>query len=197
MKGRIHLVAGVLTFMMAGLWVAAQSAQIKDFRPINDERLRNPDPGDWLNWRRTLDGWGYSPLDQINRQNVGQLQLAWSWAMQPGSNQPTPLVHDGVMYRPQPEQHRAGARRGHRRSDLGVSPRVSARTSQAPGAASRRSEASRSGTTRSSSTPPTPTSSRSTPAPAKSCGTRPVADRSKGYEYTSGPIIVKGKVVRA
>ncbi len=28
----------------------------------------------------------------------GQLQLAWSWAMQPGNQQTTPLVHDGVMY---------------------------------------------------------------------------------------------------
>src|SRR6185503_3066149 len=72
MKSRIHLAAGVLTFLMAGLWVAAQSAQVKDFRPITDQQLRNPDPGDWVNWRRTLNGWGYSPLDQINRQNVGQ-----------------------------------------------------------------------------------------------------------------------------
>ena len=102
MKGRIRLGAGVLTFLMAGLWVAAQSAQIKDFRPITDQQLRNPDPGDWVNWRRTLDGWGYSPLNQINRQNVGQLQLAWSWAMQPGSNQPTPIVYNGIMFLPNP-----------------------------------------------------------------------------------------------
>ena len=38
--------------------------------------LENPDPADWLNWRRTLDGWGYSPLDQITTENVHQLQLA-------------------------------------------------------------------------------------------------------------------------
>ena len=60
--------------------------------------LQNPAPSDWLNSRRTYDGWSYSPLDQINRQNVGQLQLAWSWAMLPGNQQATPLVHDGVMY---------------------------------------------------------------------------------------------------
>ena len=29
-------------------------------------------------WRRTLDAWGYSPLDKINRSNVGGLKLAWS-----------------------------------------------------------------------------------------------------------------------
>lgn len=33
---------------------------------------------------------------------MGQLQLVWSWAMQPGSNQATPLVYDGVMYLPNP-----------------------------------------------------------------------------------------------
>ena len=73
-------------------------AQVKPFRPVTDEMLRNPPPADWLQSRRTYDGWSYSPLDQINRQNVGQLQLAWSWAMLPGNQQTTPLVHDGVMY---------------------------------------------------------------------------------------------------
>src|SRR5215475_1118053 len=78
-------------------------AQAKDFRPVTEAMLRNPAPGDWLNWRRTDNAWGYSPLDQINRQNVSQLQLAWSWAMDDtGANQPTPLVHDGVMYLPNP-----------------------------------------------------------------------------------------------
>src|SRR6476620_1905648 len=78
-------------------------AQVKSFRPVTEAMLRNPAPGDWLNWRRTDNAWGYSPLDQINRQNVSQLQLAWSWAMDDtGANQPTPLVHDGVMYLPNP-----------------------------------------------------------------------------------------------
>src|SRR5207253_2290811 len=63
----------------------------------------NPAPGDWLNWRRTDNAWGYSPLNQINRQNVNQLQLAWSWAMDDtGANEATPLVYDGIMYLPNP-----------------------------------------------------------------------------------------------
>ena len=73
-------------------------AQVGTFRPVTDEMLRNPSPSDWLHSRRTYDAWSYSPLDQINRQNVGQLQLAWSWAMQPGNQQTTPLVYNGVMY---------------------------------------------------------------------------------------------------
>ena len=40
-------------------------AQVRDFEPVTDAMLENPDPADWLNWRRTLDGWGHSPLDQI------------------------------------------------------------------------------------------------------------------------------------
>ncbi len=73
-------------------------AQVRTLRPVTDEMLRNPAPSDWLQSRRTYDAWSYSPLDQITRQNVGQLQLAWSWAMQPGNQQTTPIVHDGVMY---------------------------------------------------------------------------------------------------
>ena len=60
--------------------------------------LANPDPSDWLSWRRTLDGHGHSPLDQINVQNVRSLKLEWSWGMDAGVSQTTPLVHNGVLY---------------------------------------------------------------------------------------------------
>lgn len=72
--------------------------EVRDFTPVTEEMLQDPPPGDWLSWRRTLDGQGYSPLDQVNRGNVGQLKLAWVLAMRDGSNQATPLVHGGVMY---------------------------------------------------------------------------------------------------
>jgi alcohol dehydrogenase (cytochrome c) len=52
-------------------------------------------------WRRTLDSWGYSPLNQINRNNVSQLRLAWTRGMADGRTQEsTPLVYDGIMYLP-------------------------------------------------------------------------------------------------
>jgi glucose dehydrogenase len=38
--------------------------------------LRNPPASDWLMWRRTYNGWGYSPLDQINKDNVANLRTA-------------------------------------------------------------------------------------------------------------------------
>ena len=72
--------------------------QISGFIPVTDEMLRDPDPADWLMYRRTYNGWGYSPLDQLDRDNVHELRLAWVWAMADGTNQPTPVVYDGVMY---------------------------------------------------------------------------------------------------
>ena len=63
---------------------------LEDFRPVTEDMLENPAAGDWLSWRRTRDVQGYSPLDQINRRNVGKLQLVWSLAMADGSNQVTP-----------------------------------------------------------------------------------------------------------
>jgi alcohol dehydrogenase (cytochrome c) len=71
---------------------------VEDYRPVTAEMLLDPPPGDWLMFRRTYDGQGHSPLDQITTENVGDLQLAWVWSMADGSNQPTPLVHDGIMY---------------------------------------------------------------------------------------------------
>lgn len=81
--------------------VPAQDA-LPDFVPVTDEMLQDPDPADWPMWRRTLDSWGYSPLDQINRDNVGQLDLVWSRGLAPGIQEGTPLVYDGVMYMVQP-----------------------------------------------------------------------------------------------
>src|SRR2546428_5588570 len=72
-------------------------------RPLTDEMLRNPDPNDWLMFRRTYDGTSYSPLDSINKSNVGKLELVWSWGIEKGASPNVddwvgPIVHDGVMY---------------------------------------------------------------------------------------------------
>ncbi len=68
-----------------------------DLTPVTDALLADPPPADWLSWRRTRDGHGYSPLDDVTRDNVDELQLAWVLAIREGNNQTTPLVHDGVM----------------------------------------------------------------------------------------------------
>ena len=72
--------------------------EIKEFVPLTDTALRNPDPNDWVMIRGNYEGYGHSPLTQINRENVGKLQLVWSRAMEPGINQATPIVYKGVMY---------------------------------------------------------------------------------------------------
>ena len=69
-----------------------------ELTPVTDALLADPPPGDWLSWRRTRNGHGYSPLDEVTRDNVADLKLAWSIAIRPGNHQTTPLVHDGVMY---------------------------------------------------------------------------------------------------
>ena len=70
--------------------------------PVTDAMLQKPDPADWLMWRRTLDSWGFSPLAQIDRGNVRNLRLVWTRALGPGIQEGTPLVHDGVMFFPNP-----------------------------------------------------------------------------------------------
>jgi alcohol dehydrogenase (cytochrome c) len=85
-------------------WAAPVHAQetITSFTPVTDAMLANPAPADWLMWRRTLNNWGYSPLEQINRRNVNQLRMVWTRPLTAGDQEGTPLVHDGIMYFPNP-----------------------------------------------------------------------------------------------
>ncbi|HUK35956.1 MAG TPA: PQQ-binding-like beta-propeller repeat protein, partial [Vicinamibacterales bacterium] len=73
--------------------------EVKNFVPVTEAMRRNPDPGDWLMIRRDYHASDYSPLNQINAGNVKDLQLQWTWAMnEGGANQPSPIVHNGVIY---------------------------------------------------------------------------------------------------
>jgi alcohol dehydrogenase (cytochrome c) len=67
-------------------------------KPVPAQALIKPADGDWLMFRRTLNGWGYSPLTQISTRNVAGLKLAWSRPLPQGSYEGAPIVHDGVMY---------------------------------------------------------------------------------------------------
>src|SRR4029077_15981379 len=77
---------------------APASEAAKNLKPVTNEMLRNPPPSDWLMWRRTYNGYGYSPLDQINKDNVKDLQVAGPWSLTPGATETTPIVHDGVLF---------------------------------------------------------------------------------------------------
>ena len=91
------LLITAIAALQPGAW--AQSAD--DFIPVTDEMLQNPAASDWLMWRRTLDSWGYSPLDQVDRQNVGELRMVWTRDLAIGTGEITPLAYNGVLYVPQ------------------------------------------------------------------------------------------------
>ena len=57
--------------------VSGQTPSAGVFVPVTDAMLQHPADGDWLSWRRTLNSWGYSPLAQVTRDNVDDLQMPW------------------------------------------------------------------------------------------------------------------------
>lgn len=71
---------------------------LRNYSSVSDELLQNPPDADWLTWRRTYNNLGFSNLDQINRDTVAELELAWHQEVTAGNNMPTPLVHDGIMF---------------------------------------------------------------------------------------------------
>jgi alcohol dehydrogenase (cytochrome c) len=76
------------------------AGEVKNYVPVTDEMLLKPDPADWLIVRGNYQGWNHSALAQINRDNVKDLRLVWEWNMvdSAAANEPTPLVHNGIIY---------------------------------------------------------------------------------------------------
>lgn len=93
---RRHVGRALLLSLVAS--VATVDADDHAFVPVNDATLANPDPGDWLMYSRTYDSQRFSPLDEIDRDNVNELELVWSHRMHPGTQENIPLVYRGVMY---------------------------------------------------------------------------------------------------
>jgi alcohol dehydrogenase (cytochrome c) len=75
------------------------SGEVRNYTPVTDAMLRNPPDGDWLMIRRNYQAWSHSPLSGITAANVRRLKVAWVWAMtEGGASEPTPIVHDGIIY---------------------------------------------------------------------------------------------------
>ncbi|MCC6982959.1 MAG: PQQ-binding-like beta-propeller repeat protein [Bauldia sp.] len=92
--GRLLLVAAAAT-----LAAGTALAQERTWTPITQDFLNNPPDGEWASKRRTPNGWGYSPLTQINRDNVGSLELAWAFDTgATGNKEWTPAVANGIMF---------------------------------------------------------------------------------------------------
>ena len=106
------LFALMRTLLVAGILVATGLTQqpappvqapmpeiLKNYSAVTEERLRTPADGDWLMIRRSYDGWGYSPLDQITPANISRLQPAWVFATGVSSgHEAAPVVNNGVMF---------------------------------------------------------------------------------------------------
>ncbi|MEX2048801.1 MAG: PQQ-binding-like beta-propeller repeat protein [Gemmatimonadota bacterium] len=70
----------------------------RNFVPVTDAMLRDPNPADWPMMRGNYHAHSYSALDQIDAGNVGGLQLEYVWNMHDGASEPAPLVYGGVIY---------------------------------------------------------------------------------------------------
>jgi alcohol dehydrogenase (cytochrome c) len=182
---------GSSTMLGAGPSTMLRAGQAREFKPVTDAVLLNPDPADWPNWRRTLDGWGYSPLEQINTQNVHQLQLAWSWGLKPGLSQPNPLVANGTMYIPSPGG-------GVQALDAANGDLLWEYTPRPADGGGVRTSVMRSLAIYADKVYGAIADARLVALDARTGAVaweRQVADSKIGYSYSSGPIVVKGMIV--
>jgi quinoprotein glucose dehydrogenase len=88
---RWHVLSALLIFVAA--WSLAGSGQ------------SGSTPGEWRAYSATEGSTRYSPLDQITRENVKSLQVAWTWKFdnfgtpaQTVTTETTPLMINGVLY---------------------------------------------------------------------------------------------------
>ncbi|MDT8398709.1 MAG: PQQ-binding-like beta-propeller repeat protein [Pseudomonadales bacterium] len=89
--------------LMPAMSLSAQTVpQPSNYVPVSDAILQQPADADWMMWRRTLNSWGFSPLREIDRENVKNLELVWSSPLAEGIQEGTPLVYGGIMYMPNP-----------------------------------------------------------------------------------------------
>ena len=96
MRSEVFVAVVLLSFLP--LELGAQ-AVVENYTSVTDDRLINPEEHNWLSYRGTLDGWGYSKLDQINDANIEELQPVWSFSTGVlGGHESPPIVNDGVMF---------------------------------------------------------------------------------------------------
>jgi alcohol dehydrogenase (cytochrome c) len=74
-------------------------AVLQKYQAVTAERLKHPEDGNWLMLRRTYDGWGYSPLDQLTPASVARLKPVWGFSTgETRAHESAPIVNDGVMF---------------------------------------------------------------------------------------------------
>jgi alcohol dehydrogenase (cytochrome c) len=174
----------------AGLTV---EGEVKNYVPVTDQMLLHPDPSDWLMIRGNYQAWNHSPLTQVTRKNVRDLRLAWVWSMnEGGANEPTPLVHNGIIYLANPDNI-VQALDG-RTGDLIWENRVRPAGQQGGGT----------GATRNLAIYQDKVFMATTDAHLIALDARTgrtvwdaiIADNNKGFGNSSGPIVIRGKVLQ-
>jgi alcohol dehydrogenase (cytochrome c) len=183
--------AGRPTGPPAGLTVGGQ---VKDYVPVTDEMLRRPDPNDWLMIRGNYQAWNHSTLTQVTRENVHDLRLAWVWSMADGSgaNEPSPLVHNGIIYLPNIDNivQALDARTG----DLIWENRVRPGGSQGGGTGAMRNLAIYQDKIFVATTDAHLIALNA--RTGEKVWDAVIADTSKGYGNSSGPVVINGKIVQ-
>jgi len=82
-----------LTLALSTSVIATQTPQT-----VNQQAIVEPG-GEWLSYGRTYREQRFSPLDNINRDNIGELDLAWSFKFDTARGmEATPIVNNGVIY---------------------------------------------------------------------------------------------------
>jgi len=72
--------------------------EVKNYTPVTDAMLKNPDPAEWLMLRHDYSAHNYSTMKEITSANVKDLQLRWVWSVGDGTNQTAPLEHSGTIF---------------------------------------------------------------------------------------------------
>jgi len=86
----------ILTLLLSSILISCS----QEFN-ITEERIINADsePENWMSHGRTYDEKRFSPLNQINSENVSELGLAWKFTTDTNrGHEASPIVVDGVMF---------------------------------------------------------------------------------------------------
>lgn len=96
----IHRTQLALSALLLALSAPALTqTSIDNYNPVTDARLLDPEDHNWLSYRGNLEGWGFSPLDEIDANNVSELEPVWSFSTGvTGGHESPPIVNDGVMF---------------------------------------------------------------------------------------------------
>ncbi len=101
-RGLLAAVASSLVLLT--LATVPASGQLKDasdrpYKSVTAQMFNNPPASEWLQYRRTNDGHGYSPLKQITPLNAKNLQPIWSFSTGlTKGHEVVPVYHDGILF---------------------------------------------------------------------------------------------------